>query len=594
VNHPPLEAVDPGLTVDTFTSASANASSGGPADPGAFERLYRSFVAARAVLALALVGTLVLGHSAGFRTAVPTLLAVGYAAFAVTLWLLPRFRFSPPSASNQLSPQRWFATIGVDLLLFSALALTDRSAVFNFSPLLLLPVLMAALLSSRLAALAVAACASLVLLAAALTTALRDGKYVAELAPAGFVGMGLFATALVASQVAQRLAGEQDAARASRASAQRQAEINQLVIAEMSHGVLAVDRDGWVHAANPAGLTLLGLGGAERAQVPAQLQSLATPATADLQRLVHKAFSAQASDATSHNIAFNGPGGETRMLAVRCKLAPPSGGDNGGGTGLCVLIVEDERDVHRRVQQEKLAAMGRVSAGIAHEIRNPLSAIAQANALLQETAAAGEQQMLTRMVADNVNRLKRIVDDVMEVAPKGPVEELVIDAVAAVDGIVDDWVRTNHSALGPRERLHLALPEAPMPVTFDVEHLRRVLVNLLDNARRYATSAAGAITLSLSARDDYQAELSVSSDGEPIAADVAPYLFEPFFSTRSRGTGLGLYICKELCERYGGAIDYLALPPGGDHVNRFLITLRRVQSASSPAAEATAFEVRTP
>jgi two-component system, NtrC family, sensor histidine kinase PilS len=569
----------------------------GLAELSAFERLYRSFVAARAVLALALVGTLVLGHSAGFRTALPTLLAVGYAALAVSLWLLPRFRLSPPSVSNQLSPQRWIATIGVDLLLFSALALTDRGAAFNFSPLLLLPVLMAALLSSRLAALAVAACASLVLLAAALTTALREGNFVAALAPAGFVGMGLFATALVASQVAQRLAGEQDAARASRASAQRQAEINQLVIAEMNHGVLAVDRDGRVHAANPAGLALLGLSSAEQAQWPAQLQSLATPATADLQRLVQNAFSAHASDASSHNIAFNGPGGESRMLAVRCKLAPPSrdgGGEgNGGGTGLCVLIVEDERDVHRRVQQEKLAAMGRVSAGIAHEIRNPLSAIAQANALLQETAADGEQQMLTRMVADNVNRLKRIVDDVMEVAPKGPVEELVIDAAAAVDSIVDDWVRTNHSALGPRERLHLSLPDAPMPVTFDVEHLRRVLVNLLDNARRYATNVPGAITVSLAARDDHQAELSVSSDGEPIAGDVAPYLFEPFFSTRSRGTGLGLYICKELCERYGGAIDYLALPPGGAHLNRFLITLRRVQSVSSPAADAMAFEVRT-
>jgi two-component system sensor histidine kinase PilS (NtrC family) len=218
--------------------------------------------------------------------------------------------------------------------------------------------------------------------------------------------------------------------------------------------------------------------------------------------------------------------------------------------------------------------MGRVSAGIAHEIRNPLAAIAQANALLQEEAVEPEQQMLTAMVADNVERLKRIVDDVMEVAPGAEPEPQPIDLGAEVGRIVADWSRTNHVALGAGSRLSVELPAESLPVVFDADHLRRVLVNLLDNARRYAGPQAAAIVLSARPVSAEQARVSVASDGEPIAPDIEPFLFEPFFSTRSRGTGLGLYICRELCERYGGTIDYWQHPPEAQHRNEFVVSLR--------------------
>jgi two-component system, NtrC family, sensor histidine kinase PilS len=109
---------------------------------------------------------------------------------------------------------------------------------------------------------------------------------------------------------------------------------------------------------------------------------------------------------------------------------------------------------------------------------------------------------------------------------------------------------------------------------FDAEHLRRVLVNLLDNARRYASDAPGAIALVIERRAAGQVRLSVASDGEPIPPDIEPFLFEPFFSTRSRGTGLGLYICRELCERYGGSIEYWQHPGGAAYRNEFVVTMR--------------------
>jgi two-component system, NtrC family, sensor histidine kinase PilS len=118
-------------------------------------------------------------------------------------------------------------------------------------------------------------------------------------------------------------------------------------------------------------------------------------------------------------------------------------------------------------------------------------------------------------------------------------------------------------------------------VVFDAEHLRRVLVNLLDNARRYASQTPGAIHLRLDSRHAAQAFLSIASDGAPIPPDVEPYLFEPFFSTRSRGTGLGLYICRELCERYGASLDYRLRAVGEAQRNEFFVEMRR--RALSPA-----------
>jgi two-component system sensor histidine kinase PilS (NtrC family) len=247
----------------------------------------------------------------------------------------------------------------------------------------------------------------------------------------------------------------------------------------------------------------------------------------------------------------------------------------------CVLFLEDVRNMQARSRQEKLAAMGRVSAGIAHEIRNPLAAISQANALLSEDASDPAQRHLMQLVSDNVERLKRIVDDVMEVAP-GAVQSVgAIDATAQVAVICTEWARANGVALGEGSVLRIDLPSGPVGVAFDAEHLRRVLVNLLDNARRHASETPGAIVLRLDAGHDPRVFLSVLSDGAPIPADVEPFLFEPFFSTRSRGTGLGLYICRELCERYGASIDYRLRPHGGSQRNGFFVDMKR--AALSPA-----------
>ena len=552
-----------------------------------FERLYRIFVGARAALGLALLLAQIVGSLLGARASLALTVSLLYAAQAVTLWVLPRFRGIGARTQTRLTRRQWLATIGFDLLTFSALHALEQGTTFNYVALLVLPVLMAGVLTARLPALAAAAAVSLMLLAAAWRSGLAGGDLTAALTPAGLAGIGFFVITLLTGELAGRLAREEVTARGSLELARQQAQLNRLVIEEMADGVLVVDRRARVRAANPAARRLLALHGLGRA-APFQLQD--EPAWAELAGVVTQAFAAGRWPEGVRDLTLHFPAGMKRTLRLRARFTRPRGGSAArsdeadatpAGEAFCVLFVEDLRSVQARTRQEKLAAMGRVSAGIAHEIRNPLAAIAQANALLAEEAVGAEQEMLTAMVADNVERLKRLVDDVMEVAPGIDATPRAIDLGAEVNRIVAEWARTCHLALGSGSRLQLDLPSEPLAVLFDPEHLRRVLVNLLDNARRYASDRPGAIVLRAEPMGGAQVRLSLASDGEPIPPDVEPYLFEPFFSTRSRGTGLGLYICRELCERYGGGIDYWQHPVGSVHRNEFVLTAR--MAAATPS-----------
>ncbi|HVK32031.1 MAG TPA: ATP-binding protein [Burkholderiaceae bacterium] len=546
-----------------------------------FERMYRIFVGARAALGLALLGAQIVGLAVGTRTLTGGLISLAYAVQALTLWILPRFRrrTAGAPAPTRLSRRQWVATIGIDLLAFSALHLLAPSTTFNYTPLLVLPALMAGVLTPRMPSMAAAAAASLMLLVAAWRASLGGADVTSAMLPAGLTGIGLFVITLLAGELAARLAREEQTARGSLELARQQAQLNRLVIEEMADGVLVVDRRARVRAANPAARRLLaphGMG----PPAPFQLQDQA--AWRELAERVTSAFETLAWPEAARDVQLPFQAGHSRSLRLRARFTRPrSGGGGAGREVFCVLFLEDLRSVQARNRQEKLAAMGRVSAGIAHEIRNPLAAIAQANALLREEAGNAEQQMLTAMVADNVERLKRIVDDVMEVAPGGGVNPRPIDLGAEVGRIVADWARTSQVVLGTGSRLRVELPHEPLPVVFDAEHLRRVLVNLLDNARRYASDRPGAIDLVAERQGGAQARLSVVSDGDPIPPDIEPFLFEPFFSTRSRGTGLGLYICRELCERYGGSIDYWQHPADAPHRNEFVVMMR-VAAALAP------------
>ena len=398
------------------------------------------------------------------------------------------------------------------------------------------------------------------------------------LAQQGFTGIGFFVIALLTSELTTRLVREERAAAGSLELARRQAELNRLVLDEMAEGVLVVDRRLRVQAANPAAQTLV----SGNDPLPAPPYALdQEPSAGVLTQAVEAAFQGEGWPEAGRLLEMRLPDGAPRSLIVRMRFTRGMGAGSDGASrseseDYCVLFLEDARTVQARARQDKLAAMGRMSAGIAHEIRNPLAAIAQANQLLGEEVGSPGLQQLSRMVDDNVRRLQRIVGDVLEaVAAPGRADAASCDARAVAAAVVADWIATSGSDGDGRELVRLDLPAEPMPVLFDAEHLRRVLVNLLDNARRSGSGDPGSIQLRLARRDAASGVIALASDGEPIPPAVERHLFEPFFSTRSRGSGLGLYICRELCERHGASIEFRLKPPDERHRNAFVIVMRR-------------------
>ncbi len=559
------------------------------AEDSALTRIYRTYAAARAAFGVALVVAQGASNLLGARVSLLlTLICTAYAVQAVTLWLLPRFRpLTAPLLQPGLRRRQWLATMGVDLLSFGALHLVETGSNFNYGALLVLPVLMAGVMTQRMLALGTAASVTLMLLFVAWRNHFGVGDLPTAMLQSGLAGLGLFVITMLAGELSGRLTREEQAARGSLELARQQAQLNRLVIEEMVDGVLVVDGRLRVRAANPAARALLV---AEGLSPPAPFGLQTRPAWAALAQSVALALAEHDWPEPGREVRLSFEGGHQRSVRMRVRfmrsraLSPEAAADAGGaGEQFCVLLLEDVRTAQARLRQEKLAAMGRVSAGIAHEIRNPLAAILQANALLLEDGLPAPQQRLARMVADNADRLKRIVDDVMELVPGDTTAPRAVNVSAEVAAIAAEWARTVGLPLGVSSRLRVDLPSLPLGVSFDPEHLRRVLVNLLDNAHRHASVEAGAILLRLTAREDGAVQLAVASDGPPIAPDVEPYLFEPFFSTRSRGTGLGLYICRELCERYGASIEYRALPASERSRNEFLVMMKRSTLAASDA-----------
>lgn len=557
----------------------------------ALTRVVRTYAAARAAVGVALVGAQAATGLLGVQvTQAVVVICLLYAVQAALLWLLPSLRrLTVPATGVRLRHPQWLSTIGADLAAFGLLHALDAGASFNYAALLVLPVLMSGVLTSRLVALGTAAGVALLLLGVAWQAWPGGaGEHALVLSRSGLAGVGLFVIALLAGEMANRLAREELAARGSLELARQQAQLNRLVIEEMADGVLVVDRRLRVRAANPAARRLL----AEVGMAPVAPFGLREqPHLGPLCSAVEQAMADDRWPDAGQDVSLSFGDTVRRTLRMRVRftrgaLAPDARDDPASGAleGLCVVLLEDSRSAAARLRQEKLAAMGRVSAGIAHEIRNPLAAISQANALIVEEGLPAGQERLARIVSDNVRRLQRIVDDVLEVAPGTATEQRCVEVRALVQQVAQEWADSQRLSLGDDGRIRLDLATGSLEVVFDPDHLRRVLLNLLENAVRHGTDQAQAVVLRLAARDEASAVLSVASDGPPIGADVEPHLFEPFFSTRSRGTGLGLFICRELCERYGASIEFRARAPSDRHRNGFVVVMRRCPA--SPAAVA--------
>ncbi len=406
--------------------------------------------------------------------------------------------------------------------------------------MLLISLAAASLVSRGRLLLFFAAFASIAILLEQLWRAFRGDGALGDFLPPGLLSIGYFATALIASQLARRVIMNEQVARQRGVDLANQLRVNQLVIQDVDDGVMVVDEAGLVRQHNPRVAALLGR------TVPglAPIESYSRELAAALVRW-------REGEPTVGPILFAESGRRVRVRFVR-----PTGVQGGS---LTVIYLEDLSKLEDQARQMKLAALGRLTANIAHEIRNPLAAITHAAELMLEENRAPARERLTRIIRDNAKRLDRMVQDVLELNRRDRLQPEPIRLGAALAAFLEEFAQNERVE---RDGFILDLQHDAV-VEIDRVHLHQILWNLVRNAWRHSRQRAGSVELRLQ-RNGGRLELHVVDDGPGVPKELQGQLFEPFFTTFSGGTGLGLYIARELAAANGAALDYVDRPEGAD------------------------------
>jgi len=356
----------------------------------------------------------------------------------------------------------------------------------------------------------------------------------------GLLSIGYFATAVITNRLAQRLIMNERVVRQRGEDLANQLRINQLVIQDVQDGVLVVDANGLVRQQNRQVSVLLGRPAPELHQIEKYSAELAAQLEAW-----------RAGSGTSGATLRLSEGG--RLVRARFVAAGVAGGS------FALVFLEDLSKFQEQAQQVKLAALGRLTASIAHEIRNPLSAITHAGDLLQEETAGSARDRLLNIIRENARRLDRMVREVLELSRRDRVQPENIGLRSFALGFLDEFAQNEGIA---RDAFVIEMAE-DATLEFDRVHLNQVLWNLVHNAWRHCRHRTGSVTLRVLVRPG-RVELHVVDDGDGVAKKFQAQLFEPFFTTFSRGTGLGLYIARELCAANAASLDYVDREAGAD------------------------------
>ncbi len=402
--------------------------------------------------------------------------------------------------------------------------------------LLLLPYLAAAgLLSTGRYALFYASIATLMLLSYAGFERLLGNASQADLSFSALLSAAGFITAIATWQLGRL-------ARASEAlAAQRGGEIanlnhlNELILQSQRDAVAVLDEAGHLHQFNRQ---------AERYFSQLQRGQLMPELLPLVQRWRDNGYPAL-STFVQHNV-------RGRQLVGRLVPVPVPDGQLRG----VVLFMRDMADMAEEAKRVKLAALGRLTANIAHEIRNPLSAISHAGDLLAEDETDPARQRLLRIVQDNARRINGMVEDVLTLGRRDRVKTETIDLPSFIAQLLEQFALVQPQAAGA---IACQLPD-PCKLAFDRGHLAQVLSNLLANAWRHGSQGRGSVRLEAGTAEHHLI-LRVIDDGPGVPEAEQSRLFEPFFTTESTGSGLGLYIARELAEANDARLEYT--PPGG-------------------------------
>lgn len=446
-------------------------------------------------------------------------------------------------ASNWHYNQRMlFAVFLIDIAAIVLMADASGGMSSGLPVLLVITVAASAvMIPNRTLATLIAALSVLAILADSLWLILRGALGINALFPAGLLGLLIFGVSLMVQFVASRLGRAEELARNRASDLYNLQRLNEQIVQHMQTGILLVNDRGRVRVMNQAASQLLSPGHPILTEQGRQL--------ADYSEELARQFE-QWRDTGQHRaqpirVTEQAP----PVIAHFRELQP-------GAERETLVFVEDYSPVTQYAQSLKLNSLGRLTASIAHEIRNPLGAISHAAQLLRESPAlAVADRRLADIIQEHSMRVNQTVESVMQISRREPPKPEYILLPEWLPEFVSRYLDT----LKQEAEITVDCSYRDLVVEFDPENLRRILGNLLDNALRHSKMATGRdvarieVTLEFS---KHQCLLDVIDQGAGVPAKDQPKLFEPFFTTVQEGSGMGLFLCKELCEINNADLHY--------------------------------------
>ncbi|MEE9493327.1 MAG: HAMP domain-containing sensor histidine kinase [Gammaproteobacteria bacterium] len=351
---------------------------------------------------------------------------------------------------------------------------------------------------------------------------------------AGLLGMALFATTALGVLLSTRVRDSEALAAQRGLDLANLEQLNHHIIQHLQSGVLVVGPDNKVRMSNATANQLLQC----EQCIGTDLSQISAPLNQQKKRW------SQDPGWQPENIST---GSENQYMAPRFSAMTTS---HGQGT---LILLDDSNTLTKQTQQSKLASLGRLSASIAHEIRNPLGAISHAAQLLEESKSLdNDDKRLAEIIHNHTQRVNLIIENVLQLSRRTPVDTQRINIKTWIDDFIEEFSQAEQLTT---DCIHSSITPENVTLNTDPGHLHQVLWNLCKNAVRHATDPKR-VDIRMYQNNDQTVTLDIIDNGPGIPPGSADKIFEPFYTTDSQGTGLGLYLARTLCEINQSQLSY--------------------------------------
>jgi two-component system, NtrC family, sensor histidine kinase PilS len=442
-----------------------------------------------------------------------------------------------------------FVHATVDAVAIALLMFASGGVSSGIGILFVVPVGAMALLADSRDAFVLAAMASLALLAQQIGGHVLGTAESSDYPATGILGGIVFLVALLAWPIARRLRDSEATVRKQQVDLANLAQLSQYIVQHLRESIVVIDHENRIRLINESAALLLG----DRSAYPGALLGEASPQLLYLLETWRQRTAAPVAPAQTFVTADGGQVIQPHFAAL-----------GGAEPSPVIVFLENTEVLASRIQQSKLAGLGRLSASIAHEIRNPVGAMSHAAQLLAESSSLSEEdKRLTEIVRTNGDRVRQIIENVMSMARRENSRPERIILATWLAGFRDEFCATMQI---PPERLAISALLGDVEVQVDPSQLRQIIWNLCENAVKYGTAEAGADVVELRVgrlASTARPFIEVADRGAGIPLANRERIFEPFFTGNSRGTGLGLFLARELAQTNGATLLYEPRTSGG-------------------------------